>query len=153
LIPASGRVLGFDLGSARIGVAITDTHQRVASALRVVARSGDLVADRRALALLASEEEVVGAVIGLPLSLDGSVGPAARAVLVEAEALGAALGMPVDTVDERFTTVAAHQALRAGGPRGRKAGERGRQRVDAVAANLLLQSWLERRAAAGSAAP
>lgn len=148
MIPASGRVLGFDLGSVRIGVAITDTHQRVASALQVVARSGDPVADRRAMTLLVAEEEAVGAVVGLPLSLDGSVGPAAQAVLDEVELLAAALGVPIATVDERFTTVAANQALRAGGQRGRKA----RQRVDAVAATLLLQSWLERRHAARSVA-
>jgi putative holliday junction resolvase len=152
LIPASGRVLGFDLGSARIGVAISDVHQRVASALRVVARSGDPAVDRRALALLAAEEEVAGVVVGLPLSLDGSAGPAARAVLAEVEALGRDIGVPVETVDERFTTVVANQALRSGGQRGRKAGQRGRERVDAVAANLLLQSWLERRQAARGAA-
>lgn len=137
-------MLGLDLGSARIGVAITDTHQRVATGLRVVARGSDVAADRRALALIVAEEEVAGVVVGLPLSLDGSVGPAARTVLVEVELLGPALAVPIDTVDERFTTVAANQALRAGGRRGQKA----RQRVDEVAATLLLQSWLERRQAA-----
>lgn len=144
MIPASGRVLGFDLGSARIGVAITDTHQRVASALQVLARSGDRAADRRAMARFVAEEQAVGAVIGLPLSLDGSVGPAAQAVLDEVELLGAVLGVPVATVDERFTTVAANQALRAGGQRARQA----RLRVDSVAATILLQSWLERRVVA-----
>jgi putative Holliday junction resolvase len=143
LIPESGRVLGLDLGSARIGVAITDTHQRVASGLRVVARVGDGAADRRALALIVAEEEVAGVVVGLPLSLDGSVGPAARAVLDEVELLALAFAAPIDTVDERFTTVAANQAMRAGGRRGPKA----RQRVDEVAATVLLQSWLERRQA------
>lgn len=137
-------MLGFDLGSARIGVAITDTHQRVASGLQVVARRGDPVADRQALALLVAEEEAVGAVVGLPLSLDGSVGPAAQAALDEVDLLVVALGVPVATVDERFTTVAAHQALRAGGRGGRQA----RRRVDAVAATLILQSWLERRTVA-----
>ncbi len=149
MIPATGRVLGFDLGSARIGVAVSDSHQHVASALRVVSRSGDVGADRRALALIVAEEEAVGVVIGLPLSLNGSVGPAAQAVLDEIDAAGGAgsPGVPVETIDERFTTVAAHQSLRAGDRRGRKA----RQTVDAVAAALLLQSWLDRRHARRSA--
>ncbi len=146
MIPARGRVLGFDLGSARIGVALTDTHQRVASAVDVVARRADRAADARALAQLVAEEEAVGVVVGLPLSLDGSVGPAARAVLDEVAMWSRvdALGVPVETADERFTTVAAHQALRAGGRRGPKV----RRGVDSVAACLLLQSWLERRSAA-----
>lgn len=146
MIPASGRVLGFDLGSVRIGVALTDTHQRVASPLDVVARRPDRAADARGLALLVAEEEAVGVVVGLPLSLDGSVGPAAQAVLDEVASWTGrrSLGVPVETVDERFTTVAAHQALRRGHRRGPKA----RQGVDSVAASMLLQSWLERRSAA-----
>lgn len=134
--------MGFDFGSVRVGVAISDTHQRVASALELVARTGDAVADRRALARLVAEEEAVGVVVGLPLSLDGSAGPAARAVLVEIDAWTPLLGgLAVETIDERFTTVAAHQALRAGGRRGPKA----RPRVDSAAAAILLQSWLDRR--------
>jgi putative holliday junction resolvase len=151
LIPARGRVVGFDFGSARVGVAISDSHQRVASALERVARTGDIVADRRILARVVAEEEAVGAVVGLPLSLDGSVGPAARAVLDEIQAWEPLLdGVVIETVDERFTTVAAHQALRAGGRQGPKA----RQRVDSAAATLLLQSWLDRRRSADrSSAP
>ncbi len=149
MIPATGRVLGIDLGTARVGVAISDTHQRVSSALGVIARSGDLAADRRALALMVAEEEAVGVVVGLPLSLDGSLGPAARATLDEIDAWAAALGdVPIATVDERYTTVAANQAMRAGGRRGAKA----RQRVDSVAASLLLQSWLDRRQSDAGAA-
>jgi putative Holliday junction resolvase len=141
LIPARGRVLGVDLGSVRIGVALSDAHQRVASALGVVTRRGDAAADRRALALMVAEEEAVGVVVGLPLSLDGTVGPAAQAILEEIEAMSEVLAVPVETVDERFTTVAANQALRAVGHRGQKA----RTRVDSVAAGVLLQSWLDRR--------
>ncbi len=149
MIPATGRVVGFDLGSARVGVAISDTHQRVAGALVTMTRGGDAVADRRALARLLAEEEAVGVVVGLPLSLDGSVGPAAQAVLDEVGVLTAAFGgVAIETVDERFTTVAAHQALRAGGRQGGIGARRGaqaRQRVDSVAATLLLQTWLDRR--------
>jgi putative holliday junction resolvase len=134
--------VGLDFGSARVGVAISDTHQRVAGALDLVARTHDRAADRRTLARLVAEEEASGVVVGLPLSLDGTVGPAARAVLDEIDAWTPLLGgLAVETVDERFTTVAAEQALRAGGRRGPKA----RQRVDSAAATLLLQSWLDRR--------
>jgi putative holliday junction resolvase len=134
--------VGLDFGSARVGVAISDSHQRVASALDLVARTQDLATDRRALARLVAEEEAIGVVVGLPLSLDGTVGPAARAVLDEIDAWTPLLGgLAVETMDERFTTVAAQQALRAGGRRGPKA----RQRVDSAAATLLLQSWLDRR--------
>ena len=134
--------MGLDFGSARVGVAISDTDQRVASALDRVARTGDGAADRRVLTRLVAEEEAAGVVVGLPLSLDGSLGPAARAVLDEIDAWTVLLGgLAVETVDERFTTVAAQQALRAGGRRGPKA----RQRVDSAAATLLLQSWLDHR--------
>ena len=141
MIPAAGRVLGFDLGSVRIGVAISDTQQRIATSLGVVTRPADLAA-------FVAEENAVGAVIGLPLSLNGQVGPAAAAVLDEVEALRGVLGVPVDTVDERFSTVTAAQALRRGGHGVRRA----RQQVDAAAAAVFLQSWLDRRQAGRSAA-
>jgi putative Holliday junction resolvase len=154
LIPATGRVLGVDLGSARIGVALSDSGQRVASALTTMRRSGDPEADRRALAGLVAEEEAVGVVVGLPRSLDGSLGPAAQAALDEVSRLGQVLcGVGVETVDERFTTVAAHQALRVSvrataagrAARGARRGREARGRVDSVAATILLQSWLDRR--------
>jgi len=161
LIPATGRVLGLDLGSARIGVAISDTHQRVAGVLATVTCSGDVETDQRALARMVAEEEAVGVVVGLPLSLDGSVGPAAQAVLDRITQLASTLGdVAIETVDERFTTVTAHQALRAGDGRrvGRgtgsaRRGAQARQRVDSVAATVLLQSWLEQREARRSVAP
>jgi len=80
--------------------------------------------------------------VGLPLSLDGSVGPAAQRVLDEVAELARTLGLPVETVDERFTTVTAEQQLRASGVAGR---ERARV-IDQVAAAVLLQAWLDRRA-------
>ncbi len=141
-------MLGLDPGSARIGVAISDRDQRVSSALGMVPRSGDAVADRRALAAMVAEEEVVGVVVGLPLSLNGSVGPAARAVLDEIEVWTPAIGVPIETMDERFTTVAAGQALRVVGRRGKGA----RERIDSVAAALVLQSWIDRRQSARRAA-
>jgi putative Holliday junction resolvase len=136
-------VLGIDLGAHRIGVAISDAAQRMASGLTVVARSGDLGADHRALAALAGDEEAVAAVVGLPRSLDGSLGPAAQGVGQEVELLRTVLDVPVEVIDERFTTVTATRALRAGGARP----GRSRRLVDQEAAAVILQSWLDRRQA------
>jgi putative Holliday junction resolvase len=151
LIPSIGRVLGIDLGSRRVGVAISDSGQTVASGLTVVLRSDAGDRYRQELAELVAEEGAVGAVVGLPLSLDGTVGPAARSALAEVEALRALLdpagGVAVEMCDERFTTVSAARALRAGGRRPGRA----RQVVDAVAATVVLQSWLDRRRAAPAA--
>jgi putative Holliday junction resolvase len=141
LVPRRGRVLGIDLGARRIGIAISDAGQRMATGLTVVARSGDLGADHRALAALAGDEEAVAAVVGLPRSLDGSLGPAARGVRQEVEQLRTMLGVPVEVIDERFTTVTAARALRAGGARPAHT----RRLVDQEAAAVILQSWLDRR--------
>jgi putative Holliday junction resolvase len=78
-------------------------------------------------------------VVGLPLSLDGSVGPAARDVLDEADELRARLPVAVMTWDERLSTVEAQRRLRTAGVKGRK----GRRVVDQVAATVILQSWLD----------
>jgi putative Holliday junction resolvase len=79
--------------------------------------------------------------VGLPLSLDGSVGPAAEAVLAEVAELAKVLAVPVETVDERFTTVTADQQLKAGGVRGRDR----TKIIDQAAAAVLLQAWLDRQ--------
>lgn len=115
-----GRVLGLDLGTVRIGVAVTDPTRTLASPIEVVRRSGDRSRDHRRLAELAEEWEVDLVVVGLPLSLDGSIGPAARSVLDEIEGLAATLDRPVETYDERLTTVTAHRHLRAAGRTGRQ---------------------------------
>ena len=77
--------------------------------------------------------------VGLPRSLDGSLGPAARAALDEIEELKGLLAVPVEAVDERFTTVTASQRLRASGKTGRQQAAL----IDAAAAAVLLQSWLD----------
>ena len=82
--------------------------------------------------------------IGLPLSLDGSVGPAARAVLDEVDGLARAAGVSVELHDERFTTVTAARSQPGGGHGGRRT-RQARQRVDQVAAAVMLQSWLDGR--------
>lgn len=135
------RVVGIDLGARRIGVAVSDATGTLASPHLVVRRSGDVGADHRRLAAVVAEVGAERVVVGLPLSLDGGAGPAARAAAAEAEALAAVVGVPVETYDERLTTVSAQQALRAAGTRGR----RQRDVIDKAAAAVLLQAWLDGR--------
>jgi putative Holliday junction resolvase len=134
-------VLGIDLGERRIGVAVSDVTGTLATPLAVIRRTGDRQADHRALAAVAAEENVGLVVVGLPLSLDGTLGPAAERVRSETGELAAALAVPVEMWDERLTTVSADRSLRALGRDGRAR----RQVVDKVAAAVLLQSWLEAR--------
>lgn len=144
-IARTGRVLGVDLGSRRIGVAVCDSCQQVATPATFVAREPDVGAHRRALAALVAEHQAVGVVVGLPRSLSGALGPAARAALAETDELRAALGVPVETADERLSTVSAAAALRASGRRAREQ----RRLIDASAAAVVLQSWLDTRRGTG----
>jgi putative Holliday junction resolvase len=134
------RALGLDLGSKRVGVAVSDSDGRVATPVGTVARTGDRVAEHRHVAELVAEWDAEIVVVGLPLSLDGTTGPAARAALAEIEQLRAALDVPVVSHDERLTTVTAHDRLREQGVKGR----RRTAVVDQTAAAVLLQAWLER---------
>lgn len=136
------RALGIDLGSKRIGVAVSDRSGTLASPLVVVERTGDHARDHARLAALVAEEEAECVVVGMPYSLDGSIGAAATLVMAEVAELEAALAVPVSTIDERFTTTTAHQHLREG--RGMKAKAR-RGVVDKAAAAVLLQAWLDSR--------
>jgi putative Holliday junction resolvase len=131
--------LALDLGSKRVGVAVSDATGTLASPLTTVTRSGDVGADRRAIAELVAAEEAVVVVIGLPLNMDGSRGPAAQAAAEEAEALAGVLDVPVELADERLTTVVADRALIA---LGKRAPAR-RRVVDRTAATVLLQGWLD----------
>ncbi len=135
------RALGLDLGSRRIGVAVSDPGGVLATPCAVIERSGDEAADHHRIRELAAEWEVGRIVVGLPLSLDGTVGPAAAAALAEVERLGATTDLPVDTYDERFTTVTADRHLRAQ----RRRGPDRRRVIDQAAAAVMLQSWLDGR--------
>ncbi|WP_419850385.1 Holliday junction resolvase RuvX [Candidatus Poriferisocius sp.] len=134
-----GRALGIDLGERRIGVAVSDSEGRVATPLTVIKRSGSRNRDHQKIAELVDEYEAGAVVVGLPLSLDGGIGPAALGAQHEAQQLEAALGVPVLTHDERLTTVIAEQALAESG----LSGKARRRRVDMVAASVILQGWLD----------
>jgi len=133
------RTIGLDLGERRIGVALSDSAGTLATPYEVLTRSGDRARDRARLVELLDETGAELIVVGLPLSLDGSRGPAAQQVEAEVEELRAQLGVPVETWDERLSTVEAERRLRAAGVRGR----RRRHVVDQVAATVILQSWLD----------
>ena len=130
------RVLGVDLGSVRVGVALSDATGTLASPLVVLPRTADLHDRLRDLVV---EHEVGAVVVGLPRSLDGRERQAARTVRDEVRRLASRLPVPVHLQDERLSTVAAHAGLAAAG---RTARQR-RGTVDASAAAVLLQSWLD----------
>lgn len=133
------RVLALDLGSVRIGVAASDATGTLASPVTTVRRTADRAQVHARLAAIVEEYEAELVLVGLPLSLDGGDGPAATAARAEIDELAEALAVPVEAVDERFTTVSAHQLLREGGHDGRAR----RERVDAAAATVMLQAWLD----------
>lgn len=141
-LPRRGRLLGLDLGSKRVGVSVCDASQRIATGVTTIERRGDEALERRAVAGLVDEYEVVGVVVGLPLSLSGEIGAAAQAALDEAARLSAALDVPVTTFDERLSTVSAAAALRTAGYRAREQ----RAVIDKAAAAVLLQAWIDARA-------
>lgn len=138
------RVLGVDLGSRSIGLAVSDPRGRLATPHGALERSGDRAADHRAIVAAAREAGATRIVVGLPRSLSGAAGPAARAVLEEIEALRVEAGgaMTVETHDERMTTVIAQRRLADAGKRGRRA----RRDLDSAAAAVILQSYLEAQA-------
>lgn len=133
------RALGIDLGTKRIGVAKTDASGTIASPYCVLARQKDRTALARELAEIIDEWEIELVVVGMPLSLDGSVGPAAKRAIGETRYLSDALSVPVETYDERLTTVSADRLLREAEVDGRKR----REVIDMVAASVILQSWLD----------
>jgi putative Holliday junction resolvase len=149
-----GRVLALDVGERRIGLAISDPGGRVAVPLETLERR-DEASDLRALADLVERESVQMVVVGLPLSLNGSVGQQAARTQEFARRLAQAVARPLEMWDERLSTVAAERSLAGPGPserRGRRRpGERRkpprRQRgaADALAASLILQGFLDSR--------
>jgi putative Holliday junction resolvase len=144
-----GRVLGVDLGERRIGLAVTDPSRVLASPHDTLQRAAERADDHRAIVAAATEVGATCIVIGLPRSLSGDLGPAARSVLDEVAAVtevARAVGIEVDTYDERFSTMIAQRNLRDATPRRNKRQRAQRERIDASAAAVILQSWLERRA-------
>jgi putative Holliday junction resolvase len=135
------RVLGLDLGSKRIGVAVSDSSETIASPVTVIRRAARRKDDHANIRRIADEEEAELIVVGLPITMAGEIGPAARAVTEESEAIAAATGRPIELFDERMTTVTADRVLKEAS----LSATARREFVDKVAAAVMLQNWLDRR--------
>ena len=136
------RVLALDMGERRVGVAVSDPTGTVARPLQTLVR-GSRQEDFAAIAGLVAEYDVGLVVVGRPLSLDGTEGPQARRVIRYVEALAARLPVPVVLWDERFTTAAAREILRQSRGKKRRRQARSAGEVDAIAAAVILQSYLD----------
>lgn len=142
------KALGVDYGEIRVGLAVSDETGTLASPLPVLRRRRGKRAPLEALEKVAREHDVAAIVFGLPLELDGSESEWTREVRVVAEKLAGRLDVPVHFIDERMTSVLAERRVRSSGlPRGRR---EEKDRVDAGAAVIILQTWLDRRGGEGS---
>jgi putative holliday junction resolvase len=137
------RVVALDLGTKRIGVAVSDLSGTIASPRTVIQRSGSKTRDHQVIKALLEEEEAELLIVGLPLNMNGSYGPAAKGAVVEAAELASVVGVPVETFDERLTTVSADRALKEANI----SATNRRKLVDKVAAAVMLQAWLDGKAA------
>jgi len=135
------RALGIDLGTKRIGLAVSDISGTIASPHSVLLRTKSVRSDHLKIAEIVQQEEVEVVVIGLPLLMAGGQGPAAKAATIEARRLSTVLSVPIEMFDERMTTVAADRALKEAN----LSATARRQYVDKVAAAIMLQAWLESR--------
>lgn len=145
---APGPLMGLDLGTKTIGVAVSDGLRITATALETVRRT-KFTADAARLREIAEARAIAGIVLGLPRNMDGSEGPRCQATRAFARNLGGVLPLPIALWDERLSTVAAEQALLAAdASRARRS-----QVIDKVAAAVILQGALDRLAVLGRAAP
>ena len=145
------RVIGLDVGARRIGVASGDTETGIAAPAGVIVREDDASAVAAALREAeAREADVI--VVGMPYTMAGRVGPQAEEAMAFARKLEEA-GATVETMDERLSSAEAERTLRASAPqgRGRRKSRRGREAgaVDAAAAAIILQAWMDGKRARG----
>ena len=132
------RVLGLDLGARRIGVAVSDPMGWSAQGLPTIQRQSDGQAMEE-IRRIVENMGVQRIVVGLPRNMDGTIGTQARKVLALADQMRAALGIPVETWDERLTTVAAQKSM----TETRLSRARRKRTVDRIAAQFILQGYLD----------
>lgn len=145
------RALGVDFGEVRVGLALSDETGTIASPLGTLSRRRGKRPPLRRIEEIARRYTVQALVVGLPLELSGEESSWSLEVRKVGDELAARLGIPVHMVDERMSSVRASRAVRAVGlPRGKRE-ERGR--VDAAAASIILQGWLDRRGSEDEARP
>jgi len=136
---SEGRILALDVGTKRIGVAVSDPLGLTAQGVGVLIRRDD-GSDLARLLEMARPYRVREVLVGLPRHMDGRLGEQAEAILAFGRALGEALGVPLATWDERLTTMEAERVLLLAD----MSRKRRRQVVDQVAATLILQGYLDR---------
>ena len=136
--PRTGRLAGIDYGTVRTGIAVCDPDRILVSPLEIWQRAPE-PAETRFFQTLVRRERLVGLIVGLPIHCDGGESDKSREARSFARWLHATCELPVRLFDERFTTSAATQKLRASGVKGKKR----KQRLDAVAAQVLLEAFLE----------
>lgn len=140
-LPTTGRLLAVDVGDVRVGLAVSDTTQAVATPLDTVAGADDTSSVAASVADVARQRDASAVVVGYPRTMAGREGAAARRCRQVAEQVGDRTGLPVVLWDERFSTVEAERMLLDADLRRR----RRREVVDRVAASLILQGVLEAR--------
>ena len=140
-----GRLLGIDFGTKRIGLALSDEGAVLASPREVV--YGGLPALREVIDKIRETEGLVGIVVGMPFNMDGTEGAKATQVREFGRWLERTFKLPVEFTDERLTSVEADDAMRAAGLNVRQR----RERIDRVAARIILQSYLDRQSQARGA--
>ena len=133
------RSVGVDLGSKRIGIAVSDSSGTIASPLVVIARGSSHSQDHEKIQEIIDEYEAECVVVGLPLTLTGAVGPAARLALDEIKEMTKSLTVPVHSHDERLTTKTANESMIEANMNAQAR----RKVVDKIAAAVMLQGWLD----------
>jgi putative Holliday junction resolvase len=133
------RLLGLDIGDRKIGVALSDPEAILASPLNIIERQGDLE-DVKAILDIIQREQVSTIIVGLPRSMDGSIGGQAKKVMTFTSELKVRTGVPIEYRDERLSTVLANRLMRE-----RKIKKKARQKTgdDATAAAIVLQGYLD----------
>jgi putative Holliday junction resolvase len=139
-----GRILAVDYGERRVGLAVSDPTGTIASPLPTLKRRAGKRPPFQAILTIAEEQDAIGFVVGLPLSLDGGDTDWTREVRAFGARLAERAQRPIAFVDERMTSVRAERAIRSLGlPKQQR--ER-KERIDAAAAVLILQAYLDRPA-------
>ena len=147
-MPPMGRVMGVDVGTVRVGVALSDEQGVIARPHATVPREGER-RTAEAIRAIAAENDVERIVVGLPLRMNGTEQPSTLDARAMGEAIRSATGLPVVEWDERLTSAQAERALIEGNVRR----EKRRLVVDQVAAALMLQSYLDHSPAGSLPAP
>ena len=137
-VAPQGRLLGLDYGQRRVGLAVSDFEQHIASPLKTLARGG-AESDLRTLNRIIGDHSIVGLIVGLPVHMSGDEGASATAARQFGEWVGQATHLPICFWDERFSSARADSLLQSQS----LSREQRKKRRDAVAAMVILQSFLD----------